>query len=131
MLKFFPVAFAAILAAALGLSAVAASAEPVATGTFTGASDHITTGTVEIIANDDGSHTIVLSEDFSLDGAPDPRVGLGKDGYYDGNTDAGVLGNLTGAQSFTVPAGVDIANFNQVYIWCEKFSVPLGIATLG
>ena len=67
----------------------------------------------------------------SLDGAPDPRVGLGKDGQYDGNTDAGKLGNLTGAQSFTVPAGVDVSDFNEVYIWCEKFSVPLGVATLG
>ena len=83
------------------------------------------------MANADGSHTIVLGDDFSLDGAPDPRGGLGKDGHYDGNTDAGKLGNLTGAQSFTVPAGVDVSDFNEVYIWCEKFSVPLGVATLG
>lgn len=131
MFKFIPVAFAAVLAAAFSLAAIAANAEPVATGTFTGASDHITTGAVEVIANDDGSHTIVLGDDFSLDGAPDPRVGLGKDGHYDGNTDSGKLLNLTGAQSFTVPAGVDIADFNEVYIWCEKFSVPLGFAVLG
>ncbi|MEL6887345.1 MAG: DM13 domain-containing protein [Pseudomonadota bacterium] len=131
MLKLLPIALAAVLTAALGIAGIAAYAEPLSSGTFTGASDHITTGTVDVVANADGSHTIILGDDFSLDGAPDPRVGLGKDGFYDGNTDAGVLGNLTGAQSFTVPAGVDVSQYNEVYIWCEKFSVPLGVATLG
>ena len=118
------------LAGFITIAASNAQAEPVASGTFVGASDHVTTGSVEVIKNADGSHTIVLGDDFSLDGAPDPRVGLGKDGFYNGNTDSGALGNLTGGQSFVVPAGIDIAEFNEVYIWCEKFSVPLGVATL-
>lgn len=118
------------LAIILGFAVAPASAETVSTGTFIGASDHITTGAVEVIKNADGSHTIVLGDDFSLDGAPDPRVGLGKDGFYNGNTDSGVLSNLTGAQSFVVPSGVDVSEFNEVYIWCEKFSVPLGVAKL-
>ena len=117
---------------AIAVASVAgtASAETLSTGTFTGASDHITTGAVEVVKNADGSHTIVLGDDFSLDGAPDPRVGLGKDGFYNGNTDSGALGNLTGGQSFVVPAGLDVSEFNEVYIWCEKFSVPLGVAKL-
>ena len=118
------------LAIVAGFAIAPASADPVSKGTFTGASDHITTGTVEVVKNADGSHTIVLGDDFSLDGAPDPRVGLGKDGFYNGNTDSGVLGNLTGAQSFVVPAGINVSEFNEVYIWCEKFSVPLGVAKL-
>ena len=122
--------FALTLAIIAGLATAPASAETVSTGTFTGASDHITTGAVEVVKNADGSHTIVLGDDFSLDGAPDPRVGLGKDGFYNGNTDSGVLGSLTGGQSFVVPAGVDVSQFNEVYIWCEKFSVPLGVAKL-
>ena len=122
--------FALTLAIIAGLAIAPASAETVSTGTFTGASDHITTGAVEVVKNADGSHTIVLGDDFSLDGAPDPRVGLGKDGFYNGNTDSGVLGSLTGGQSFVVPAGVDVSQFNEVYIWCEKFSVPLGVAKL-
>ena len=121
---------AVLIAALVTFSAVTAQAETVGTGSFVGASDHITTGTVEVIKNADGSHTIVLGDDFSLDGAPDPRVGLGKDGFYNGNTDSGNLGSLTGTQSFTVPAGVDVSDFNEVYIWCEQFSVPLGIAKL-
>ncbi|WP_299143837.1 DM13 domain-containing protein [uncultured Tateyamaria sp.] len=131
MLKLIQTIATFTLAAFIGFAAIPAAAEnSVASGTFTGASDHITTGGVEVIKNDDGSHTIVLADDFSLDGAPDPRVGLGKDGFYDGNTDSGVLGNLTGGQSFVVPAGVDVSAFNEVYIWCEKFSVPLGVAKL-
>lgn len=118
------------LAIIVGFVVGPASAGAVSSGTFTGESDHITTGGVEIIKNADGSHTIVLGDDFSLDGAPDPRVGLGKDGHFNGNTDSGKLGNLTGSQSFVVPAGIDVADFNEVYIWCEKFSVPLGVAKL-
>lgn len=135
MIKTFPSLHSLILAIFIGLASLLSPAahagEAVTSGSFVGASDHITTGSVEIIANTDGSHTIVLGADFSLDGAPDPRVGLGNNGHYDGNTDSGVLGNLKGAQSFTVPAGVDINQFNEVYIWCEKFSVPLGVAKLG
>ena len=108
----------------------AADAGAVASGTFTGASDHITTGGVEVIKNDDGSHTVVLAADFSLDGAPDPRVGFGKDGKYDTATGMGLLKSLNGTQSFTVPAGVDPSDYNEIYIWCLKFSVPLGVAAL-
>ncbi|MGR3616119.1 MAG: DM13 domain-containing protein [Paracoccaceae bacterium] len=98
-------------------------------GHFTGASDHITTGVVSIVKKGDG-YVVKLGDDFSLDGAPDPRVGLGKDGKYDPATDLGALANLTGAQEYTVPAGVDISGHNEVYIWCRKFSVPLGVAKL-
>ena len=110
--------------------ASAADAGAVASGTFTGASDHITTGGVEVIKNDDGSHTVVLASDFSLDGAPDPRVGFGKDGKYDKATGMGLLKSLNGKQSFTVPAGIDPADYNEVYIWCLKFNVPLGVAAI-
>lgn len=123
----------AVLAIALaGFIAFASTADAgaVASGTFTGASDHITTGAVEVIKNDDGSHTVVLAADFSLDGAPDPRVGFGKNGKYDKATGMGLLKSLNGAQSFTVPAGVDPADYNEVYIWCLKFNVPLGVAAL-
>jgi hypothetical protein len=118
------------LAGFLSIAAASADAGTVATGTFTGASDHITTGGVEVIKNDDGSHTVILGDDFSLDGAPDPRVGFGNNGSYDTSTGMGLLTSLTGTQSFTVPAGVDPADFNEIYIWCLKFSVPLGVASI-
>lgn len=130
MPKLLLTALAIAIAGFISLSGTAADARQIATGKFVGASDHITTGSVQIVKNDDGSHTVILSENFSLDGAPDPRVGFGKDGNFDVATDSGLLGSLNGEQSFTVPAGVDPAAYNEVYIWCLKFNVPLGVAAL-
>lgn len=130
MFKTLQTLLAVALAGFISFAAVSADAGTVATGTFTGASDHITTGAVEVVKNADGSHTVILGDDFSLDGAPDPRVGFGKDGKYDLATGMGLLKSLNGKQTFTVPAGVDPADYNEVYIWCLKFSVPLGVAAL-
>lgn len=121
----------------LGTAALAlAMASPMAAqagntqGSFTGASDHITTGGVKIVKTADGGAIVILDSDFSLDGAPDPRVGFGKDGVYAEATDLGALQNLTGVQVFVVPASVNVDDFNEVYIWCKKFAVPLGVAGL-
>ena len=56
-------------------------------GTFTGASDHVTAGGVTIVTTAGGGAIVILDTDFSLDGAPDPRVCLGKDGVYDETSD--------------------------------------------
>ncbi len=101
----------------------------IATGQFTGASDHITTGGVSVVTTADGTY-IVLGDDFSLDGAPDPHVSLGKAGTYDPATEAGLLKNLTGPGRYKLPAGIDASAYDEVYIWCVKFSVPLGVAQL-
>lgn len=108
----------------------ALASDTVGKGTFIGKSNHITTGSVEIIKNSDGSHTVVLGSDFTFDGAPDPRVGFGKNGKYDKSTGMGLLRSNNGKQSYTVPAGVDPSKYNEVYIYCLKFSVPLGVAKL-
>jgi len=130
MFKALQTLFAVALAAMVGFSALPAQADTVASGTFVGESNHITTGGVEIVKNADGSHTVILGDDFSLDGAPDPRVGFGKDGTYDVATGMGLLKSLNGKQTFTVPAGVDPSDYNEVYIWCLKFSVSLGVASI-
>jgi len=93
-------------------------------GTFTGASNHVTTGTAEIA---DGR--VNLLGDFSFDGAPDPKVALGRDGY-DARTLMGPLTANEGASSYALPAGVNPDDWNEVWIWCEKFDVPLGVAKL-
>lgn len=118
-----------VMLAALTLFAVSGAWADVKGG-FVGKSNHITTGSVTIEKNDDGSHTVTLSEDFSLDGAPDPRVGFGKDGDYVLAADLGALKSLTGGQSYHVPASIDVTDFNELYIWCLQFSVPLGVADL-
>ncbi|WP_299970130.1 DM13 domain-containing protein [uncultured Roseobacter sp.] len=122
---------AVFVIALTALAAAGALAEPDTRGTFTGKSDHVTTGSVTVEKHSDGSATVTLSADFSLDGAPDPRVAFGKDGAYAAEADLGVLKKLNGAQVYHVPASVDADSYNEIYIWCLKFSVPLGVAALG
>lgn len=116
---------------AIGLTVFATFGASAGTsGSFIGKSDHITTGGVSIVKNADGTATVTLDENFSLDGAPDPRVAFGKDGSYASEADLGELKNLNGKQVYTVPASVNIDDYNEIYIWCLKFSVPLGVAAL-
>lgn len=94
--------------------------------TFTGINNHTVTGTAEIVGT-----TVHLLDDFVFDGAPDPRVALGRDGVYDPATlQTAVLqpGQYTGASSWELPAGVNPDDYNEVWIWCERFSVGLAIA---
>ena len=94
-------------------------------GTFQGLAGHTVTGTAELAGN-----VVNLLDDFTFDGAPDPKIALGKDGVYDPATLSGLLENYGGASSFTLPAGVDPAQYNEVWVWCERFNVGLAIAKL-
>jgi hypothetical protein len=117
------------IAIAFLVSAVTPAAADVS-GSFAGASGHVTTGGVSIVKNADGTATVTLADNFSLDNGPDPRVGLGKNGKYRKGTDLGALKSVGGSQSYIVPASVNIDDLNEVYIWCREFSVPLGVARL-
>lgn len=112
-------AFAA--ASALTIPAFAGSKK----GTFTGDSNHVTKGAVTV---KDGK--IVLEDSFWFDGAPDPRVGLGKGGKYIKGTDFAVLKKNAGKQTYAIPANLKDKKFDTVVIWCRKFSVPLGHAKI-
>ncbi len=98
-------------------------------GTFKGLSNHETLGTATLVKTDSG-YVIELGADFSFDGAPDPKVALGKDGKYDPSTIIELLRENSGAQSYKVPSSIDASAYNEVYIWCEKFSVGLGVASI-
>lgn len=120
------------LVAVVGLMGTSLSAQAdghAIAGTFKGASDHITTGTVTIEKHD-GKYVVTLQDDFSLDGAPDPKLGFGNSGKYDGATTFHVLTKLNGKQVYELPASIDPTAYNEFYIWCEKFSVPLGVASI-
>lgn len=101
----------------------------VVSGAFEGRNDHITTGTASIVGAP-GSYSLVFSNNFELDGAPDPIIGFGHDGTFDISTKVGALDNRTGAQSYALPASFDPAANSEVYVWCEKFDVALGVAEL-
>ena len=98
-------------------------------GTLEGTSGHKTTGAITVVRTDKGVE-VRLGDDFSLDGAPGPYLGFGKDGEYDKGSEFSKLGGLTGAQSYTLPAEIDVSKYNEFYVWCKPFSVPLGVAKL-
>lgn len=97
-------------------------------GTFTGKSNHVTRGRAELVTQN-GKSQVILLDDFWFDGAPDPKVALGRNGY-DKDTLMGKLRANAGQQTYDVPAGIDAARYNEVWIWCERFNVPLGVASL-
>ena len=118
-----------IAGAAMLFAAGLASAGGAGTGTFTGKSNHVTKGQVEVVETADGWE-IHLKDSFWFDGAPDPRVGFGNGGKFADGTDFEPLRENAGAQVYKVPAGIDPAEFDNVFIWCRKFSVPLGVAEI-
>lgn len=107
----------------------ATALKSLSSGAFSGRSDHVTSGTATIVKTDAG-YQLVLSADFVLDGAPDPVVALGNGETYNVSNKLGALKNRTGGQRYDIPANLTPSNFTEVYIWCEQFSVPLGVAVL-
>lgn len=99
-----------------------------ATGTFEKRARYAISGGVSI-QQIDGAWAIVLADDFSFAGAPDPKVALGADGFRQ-DTVLELLRSNSGQQVYVLPAHLDPTEFNQVWIWCERFSVPLGVAAL-
>jgi hypothetical protein len=72
---------------------------------------------------------VVLDPDFKFDGAPDPKLGFGKNGYIK-STQFSKLKSNSGKQSYEIPSTIDSAGYTEVWVWCQEFSVPLGVAIL-
>ena len=110
---------------AVTLSFRLAHAQSARTGEFTGRSRHVTTGGATLTDT-----TLTLEEDFTLDRAPDPIVGLGRGGEWDPETFMGELAKKRGEQVYTLPDGINAADYDTAIIWCRAADVPLGIAPL-
>jgi hypothetical protein len=95
-------------------------------GPFTNENGHVTTGTATIV-EEGGKYFVQLNADFTFDGAPDPKLALGN-GTVDPATAMANLVSNTGAQRYELPAGVDPSKYSTLHVWCEEFSVSLGIA---
>ena len=115
------------LTAVLAVCATAADSQR--SGIFSGRSNHVTSGGVTL-AKTGNSVTLTLHGDFRLDGAPDPWIGFGANGRYIKSTRFTKLRRLSGKQVYRVPASIDISSVGEVYIWCHRFSSPLGVAKL-
>jgi hypothetical protein len=97
--------------------------------------DHPTTGSVRVGTAPDGRQ-VVFIENLSTDNGPDlkvylsPSASVGVRSLGDGAISLGALKGNKGNQTYEVPAGTDLSAFNSVAIWCERFSVGFGTASL-
>lgn len=111
------------------LSAPAAAQDQVlARGQFVGKKGHRTSGGVTVVKTATGL-AVVLDRDFSFDGAPDPKLGFGRDGY-DPAARFSALKSNKGMQRYEIPGSIAAGSYNEIWVWCEQYSVPLGVAKL-
>ena len=85
--------------------------------------EHPASGTIIL----DG-HKITL-ENVNITEAPDGRVILTKNHDESTGVRVGPLQGFTGTHEYEIPADTDPSEFDSVTIWCDKFSVPIGLAT--
>ncbi|HEY0617415.1 MAG TPA: DM13 domain-containing protein [Kribbella sp.] len=118
-----------------------AAPEPVllTTGKFV-THEHQTSGSAAILRLPDGSRVLRLEGLDTSDG-PDLKVWLSDAGvvadkagwhvFDDGRyLSLGQLKGNHGNQNYAIPAGVDLADFRSVSIWCDRFNVSFGAAPL-
>jgi hypothetical protein len=97
--------------------------------------EHGTTGVAKLISLADGRMFVRL-ESFRTSNGPDVIVILSdapataSAGAFERGSfqTLGVLKANIGNQNYQVPAGVDVAKFRSVVIWCRRFHVAFGAA---
>lgn len=102
--------------------------------------EHSTTGVVKILKYVDGTR-ILRIENLNTSNGPKLEVWLtdapvieGIDGWRvfdDGKyINLGALKGNIGSQNYEIPTTVNLDDFTSISIWCERFSVSFGAATL-
>lgn len=99
--------------------------------------EHTTTGQAIVTEFSDGRR-VVRFEDFVTSNGPDLRVylsagssdaGFGKE-YGEDFVELGRLKGNLGNQNYEIPAGTDLSKYRNAVVWCARFSVGFGVATL-
>lgn len=105
-------------------------------GTFK-AGEHPTQGTVRVVT-EKGKRYLEFNQSFKTDQGPDlyvilhrsdapPVSGIKKKDYVS----IARLQKTSGAQRYTLPNNVNLADFRSVAVWCRKFNATFGYAPLG
>ena len=103
--------------------------ETVAQGTFAGLAGHSGEGTVSVVKAGD-TYYVRFEENFRTTNGPDLFVHLGRDGEYVAEARLGNLKGNIGSQNYEVPVGIDVSQYDEVWVWCRVFSVPFASAIL-
>jgi hypothetical protein len=99
--------------------------------------EHATTGKASVLELRDGSRVLRL-ENFRTSNGPDLRVYLsagsndaffGRE-YGENFVELGELKGNIGDQNYAIPSGVELQTYRNAVIWCKRFSVGFGVATL-
>lgn len=107
---------------------IGGDSEVVLNGTLEGRSGHKMSGSVSV-AKADSKYVVRFEEDFSFDGAPAPVVAFGRKGYLK-DTQIGKLRQDKGRHSYEVPTGLNAEDYDEIWVWCTDYDVPLGTAGL-
>ncbi len=102
--------------------------------------EHSTSGTVSVVRRTDGSRILAIAHLNTSDG-PDVHVWLsdapvvqGEKGWYlfghGTHLDLGSLKGNIGDQFYVIPPRADLGRLTSVAIWCQRFDVSFGAATL-
>ena len=104
----------------------------VAFGDWQGSDDfHFAEGKAFIIETEPGVY-ILRVEEFSVRNGPDLFVYLSRnpDGWEEEAINLGDLKATDGAFNYEIPADIDIEEFQSAVVWCRRFAVLFGHATL-
>ena len=113
---------------------IAAKGEVLATGNFVTV-DKTTRGEAKIVEKN-GRRYIELSSNFTTDSGPQVEIILHRNSRVSRSIaprDYVTLSRLTsfkGKQRYLVPNNIDLDDFESVAIWCRRFNVTFGYASL-
>ncbi|MEL6793132.1 MAG: DM13 domain-containing protein [Pseudomonadota bacterium] len=103
------------------------------TGALSGRRGYNVAGSVSVTTKN-GATTVSFANDYVFDPSknpPDIKIGFGSgESYAKGSKIHEALTVKQGAASFDVPAGIDTSKYDELYIYCEQFSVILAVAPL-
>ena len=121
------------LAAAATLAATPSFAGSARKGSLSGRKGYNVSGTVKV-KKEGGKTKVILQDDYVFDPAknpPDIKIGFGNgETYAKGSKIHEKLTVKKGAATFEVPASIDTDKYSELYIYCEKFTVILAVASL-
>lgn len=101
-------------------------AQTLKTGIIKGQSVKWTTGSVSIIRQS-GRNVLKLGSDFKTKKGPALFVYLGN---ARPEKKVGKLKSVSGAQSYDIPAKLDIKRYSRVFIYCIPFDAVFGVGTI-
>ena len=100
-------------------------------GTFEGVRGYSAQGIATMEMDQNGVITLTFDSDFRISSGPGLYVYLSNNRQsISGGIELNRLQSTRGAQTYTIPSGVSLTDFNNVLIFCKPFGIPFGVAEL-